>query len=277
MSDGHAPIHEPLKVFAGRHEEGQDDGPLGTIALPTRDHLSAETVTSLLMSDFRWQNRRPVTRVIVQGSQLPLQRNECVHTMQGDWLLFIDDDMTFGKTAIGDIVATYHQLKEEVEEPIVLGGLCVRRTPPHQPTLYVRQEDGSFNFLEDWEGDIIEVDATGTAFMLIEVPVFEAIMDGPWPTIEERNRLPPWPFFEWRGKMGEDLRFCDTAQTAGARIFIDTRIRIGHLSERAVDITDFWREVASRSDAVTKYRKEWNDGMDMPTLSREKALERLQG
>jgi hypothetical protein len=267
-----APLHEPLQV----HAERQVD-PLGTIALPTRDHLSASTVTSLLMSDFRWAGGRPLTRVIVEGSQLPLQRNELVHRMQGDWLIFIDDDMTFGKSAIGDLVATYQRLKEEVEEPIIVGGLCVRRAPPHQPTLYVRQEDQTFNFLEDWEGDLIEVDATGTAFLLVEVPVFEAIMGGPMPSLEERNQMSPWPYFEWRGKMGEDLRFCNTAQAAGARIFIDTRIHIGHLSERAVDITDFWLEVARRPDDVTEYRREWNDQMGLPTLSREKAIERLQG
>lgn len=266
-----APLHDKLEVHAERHAD-----PLGTLGLPTRDHISASTVTSMLMSDFRWAGGRPLTRVIVEGSQLPLQRNEAVHRMQGDWLIFIDDDMTFGKDSIGDLVATYNKLKDEVKEPIILGGLCVRRSPPHQPTLYVRQDDGTFNFLEDWEGDIIEVDATGTAFMLIEVPVFEAILGGPMPSLEERGTLPPWPYFEWRGRMGEDLRFCDTAQKAGARIFIDTRIHVGHLSERPVDITDFWREVATRPEEATTFRKKWNDQMGLPTMTKEKAIERLR-
>lgn len=265
------PINPPIEVYAERQKD-----PLGTIALPTRDHISASTVTSLLMTDFRWAEGRPLTRVIVEGSQLPLQRNEAVHRMQGDWVIFIDDDMTFGKTAVGDLVATYNQLKEQVEEPIVLGGLCVRRAWPHQPTLYSRQEDGTFNFLEDWEGDVIEVDATGAAFYLIEKRVFEAIMGGPMPTIEERDNLKPWPFYEWRGVMGEDLRFCNTAQQAGARIFIDTRIRIGHLSERPVDIKDFWKAIVERPEEITHARRKQNEPMGLPTLDKEGAIERLR-
>lgn len=270
MKKDPAPISQPMNVHA------EDvHGSVGTIAIPTRDHLAAETVTAMMMSDFRWASGRPVSRVIVQGSQLPLQRNECIKHMQGDWLIFIDDDMVFDRTAIGDLVATYNRIKEEVSEPVIVGGLCVRRAPPHQPTLYVRCEDGAFNFLEDWEGDLIEVDATGAAFYLIEKTVFEAIMGGPMPSYEDRKLLPPWPFYEWIGMMGEDLRFCDRAQSAGARIFIDTRIRVGHLSERPVSIVDFWQNVAARPDWVTEQRREWNDSMGLPTMDRERALERI--
>ena len=265
-----APINNPMTVHAEKAP-----GSIGTIALPTRDHMASETVISLMMSDFRWADGKPISRVIVQGSQLPLQRNECVKHMQGDWLLFIDDDMVFGNDAIGALVATYYQLKETIEEPLIVGGLCVRRAPPHQPTMYVRCDDGAFNFLEDWEGDLVEVDATGAAFYLIEKAVFEAIMGGPMPTYEERQELTPWPYYEWIGAMGEDLRFCDRAQAAGARIVIDTRIRVGHLSERAMTINDFWFNVANRPEWVTEQRKAWNDTMGLPTMDRERALERL--
>jgi hypothetical protein len=264
-----SPLDTPVQVFAEKNED-----PIGTIALPTRDHIAAPTIVSLLMSDFRWTGGRPVTRVIVQGSQLPMQRNECVQNMQGDWLIFIDDDMTFGETAIGDLVATYHQIKEQVKEPVIVGGLCVRRAYPHQPTLYVR--DGTaYTVLEDWEGDVIEIDATGAAFYLIETAAFEAIMGGPMPSIEERKQLPPWPYYEWIGSMGEDLRFCMTARDAGVRVFVDTRIRIGHLSEKAVGIHDFWKAVLERPQEVHDLLKEQYERINLPTMTRERAQELL--
>jgi len=266
------PVNNPIEVYAERNED-----PIGTIAFPTRDHISAGTVTSLLMADWRWAGQRPITRVIVQGSQLPMQRNECIHNMQGDWIIFIDDDMTFGKDDIGNLVATYKQIKEQVSEPIIVGGLCVRRAYPHQPTLYVADPEGSYTLLEDWEGEVIEIDATGAAFYLIEVSALEAIMGGPMPDLDERKMLPPWPYYEWVGNMGEDLRFCKTARAAGVRIFVDTRIRVGHLSEKSLTIRDYWKEVATRPDDVREFLKKTYDKGGLPAMTRERAMELLDG
>jgi hypothetical protein len=269
---GQVPANNPIEVFAERVEK-----PIGTLGFAVRDHMAVPTVTSLLMSDFRWTEGQQLARVIVQGSQLPSQRNECVKHMQGDWILFIDDDMVWEAPDIGRLVATYRELKETVSEPLMVGGLCVRRAIPHQPTLYVGNGKGGFNFLEDWGEDIVEVDGTGCAFILIEATVFEAIMGGPMPPIEERLTLEPWPFFEWVGRVGEDLRFCRTAKDAGARLFVDTRIRVGHLSEKSVDVRDYWMYVAGRPQEMTDTAKQINDRFGIPTITRERALELLGG
>jgi hypothetical protein len=262
-----------VSVIAETHPD-----PIGTIAIPMRDHVSAETFTSMQMTDWRFIGDRSVNKLLIQGSILTLQRNEAVQRMRGDWQLFIDDDMAFGPGAIANIVSTYHELKEQVHEPLIVGGLCVRRYEPYQPTAYMRDTptSGPFNYLEDWTDDIVEVDATGSAFVLIEVPVFEAIMGGPLPSEKERAGLPPWEFYEWVDGMGEDLRFCMKAKEAGARIFIDTRLRIGHVSSKVVDIRDFWHQVLLRPPEIYEARKGANDAMGLPTMSPERALERLQ-
>lgn len=268
-----APVMSGLNVWSETHPDS-----VGTIAMPLRDHITAATHTSFMKADYRWTDGKPITKLYVQGSQLPLQRNEAVLRMQGGWLLFVDDDMSFDKDAIGQLVSSYHRIKEEVSEPVMVGGLCVRRYPPYQPTIFQTQDyvNGPFNYLEDWEGaDVVEADATGSAFVLIEEDVFGAIMGGPFPSYEDRLGLTPWPFYEWIGTMGEDLRFCLKAKAAGCRIFVDTRVRIGHVGEKIFDITDFWHAVSERPKAMEETRRLLNDEMKMPTLTAEEARARL--
>src|SRR6185295_18211153 len=110
---------------------------------------------------------------VVEGSILPSQRNELVQRMQGDWILFIDADMSFRPDAIGRLV----KVREEHDLDIV-GGLCFQRKAPHQPTLYMRESpfEGGYSFLEKWDSDLVEVDGTGFAFILIHRRVFERMV-----------------------------------------------------------------------------------------------------
>lgn len=252
-----------------------DEEVIGSIAIPVRDHLASAMVTSLLGSDLTFG---PVDRAVIQGNLLHLQRNEAVQRMRGDWLFFIDDDMQWNPGQIRQLVATREQFDFDV-----LGGLCFRRAAPHQPTLYMREHEGNgpYNFLESWEKDVIEVDATGMAFCIIHRRVFEGIarrqgeVFGSW---EERMARPSPPsFFRWEGIKGEDILFCELAKEAGFRIWVDTRNEIRHLSEIAVGHRDFLRELAFRPDDVIEARRSINDKMGFPTLTREDAREKLDG
>lgn len=255
-----------LQVYSTENGEGSI---LGTIAIPVRDHLNAATVTSLLGSDFAWMPRgRGVNRKIIQGGILTLQRNEAVQQMEGDWLLFIDDDMVWQPDAIAKLIA----VRDEFDLDIV-GGLCFRRTPPHQPTLYMRElpTEGPYNFLEVWEDDLVEVDATGMAFCLIHKRVFEKIAGSPMPPLDERRKIGLPEFFYWKGRLGEDLRFCQDAKAAGCRIFVDTRIKIGHVAEVEITMEHYLREVAIRGEDVDEARRAINDRMGLPTLTMAEA------
>jgi hypothetical protein len=87
-------LDTPLATI-GVHTLPAANEPVGTMALPVRDHLNSATVTSLLGTDWSFLGNRSVDRTILQGSVLTLQRNEAVQRMNGDWLLFVDDDMTW--------------------------------------------------------------------------------------------------------------------------------------------------------------------------------------
>lgn len=265
-----APTND-ITVFSA-NREGES---LGTIAFVTRDHMNAATTMAMMYSDFTWvPPGRSVERYVVTGNLLTLQRNECVQRMQGDWLLFIDDDMVWEPDAIRKLVETREELDADI-----LGGLCFRRSAPHFPTMFMRETPtaGGYNFLETWTDDVIEVDATGMAFVIIHKRVFERIAGGPMPAYEERVREGGGPpnFFRWEGSLGEDLRFCQDAKAAGCRIFVDTRIEVGHVAEIEIRKRHFLLELVGRDERTYEARKALNDKMGLPTLSLDAALDAL--
>jgi hypothetical protein len=251
--------------FDANRADGQ---PVGTIAMPVRDHMNTATVYSLFSTD--WPE--PTDKLFAGGNLLTLQRNTLVQRMRGDWILFIDDDMVWEPDAVKRLVQTKDELEAMGREVDVLGALCFRRAEPHQPTLYVRHESGPYNFLEQWEDDVVEIDGTGMAFALITKRAFERIAGTEQPSYAERIKYDRHPdFFRWQGQMGEDLRFCQDVKAAGGHVYVDTRIRIRHVAERRVGMRDFLRELAERDPEVTAARKEINDEMGLPTVDAESA------
>lgn len=248
---------------------------IGTICIPVRDHLSTFTTSSLMMTDLSrsWvPEGKSVYRTLIQGGILTLQRNQAIQRMEGDWIVFIDDDMVWEPDAVKRLV----QAREE-HDLDMLGALCFRRTSPFQPTLYMRETptSGGYNFLERWDSDIVEVDATGLAFIVIHKRVFERIAGTPMPPLEERAKLGLPNFFRWEGQLGEDLRFCQDAKASGSKIFVDTRIEVGHVSEIVVNHHHFLMELALRDDELLAARRIVNDGMGLPTVEREEAMKEL--
>lgn len=279
MSTGDAGPVSSLNIHSGK-AEGET---LGTIAFCTRDHLNASTATCLWNTAFDWvPTGYSVQRLIVQGSILTLQRNECLKRMEGDWILFIDDDMVWQPEAVGQLIASWRGLQDEFEEPIILGGLCHRRQEPYDPTLYAREQptSGRYRFIEKWDTDLVEVDATGAAFLLIPEAALHAIArhaDSVWPPFSERENKPPPPVFHWSGLFGEDLSFCMDAKAAGCRIFVDTRIEIGHIAEVTIDRRSFLRSVATRHQETEDLIRSINDTVGLPTMTADEARELLRG
>ena len=264
-----------LELFSARSPEE----PLGTIAIPVRDHVNAATVMSLIQTDWSFVgSEHAMDRLIIQGNILPLQRNEAIQRMRGEFLLFIDDDMVWQPGAVGQLVDSWHELDGQFDEPLIVGGLCFRRTPPYAPTLYVRTEptSGPYNFLEKWDSDIVEVDATGCAFLLVSKAAIEAIADAEMPPLEIRQTMKAPPmFFHWTGLLGEDLRFCQDAREKGVRIFVDTRIEIGHVGEVSIGYKHFLEQIAQRDPVTEDDRKTVNDNYGLPTLTAAEAREKL--
>lgn len=101
-----------------------------------------------------------------------------------------------------------------------------RRYPPFDPLLYQKTK-WKWKYLgtprEAWKnGELVEVEATGAACMLIRSEVFEKVKF-PWfkslPPTKKRNYA-----------VGEDIYFWKGVKKAGYSIFVDTSIEVGHTS-----------------------------------------------
>lgn len=171
---------------------------------------------------------------------LPHARNKTVQTFLNErsdpWLLWVDTDMGFAPDAITTLAGIAH---EEIMP--VVGGLAfmsLNLTPDGmggwqiqpRPTLFDwdAANDG-FKIREDWaRNQIVKVDATGSAFLLVHRSVFQQVQE---------QFGPSWysPVSGRHGTFGEDLGFCLRVTRCGIPIHVATNVRTSHLKPMWLD------------------------------------------
>lgn len=141
-----------------------------------------------------------------------------------DYLYFIDDDMI----CPDDMFERLYARNVDVVAP-----LAFSRNPPHKPVIYesievtdpVRKMRKHVNrWANYYENALNECDAVGFGAALIKVSVLKGI---------------PEPRFMSSEGTGEDLLFCYKAKHAGFRVFMDTSVKIGHLSNPNIITEDY--------------------------------------
>jgi hypothetical protein len=155
-------------------------------------------------------------------------RNNLVRTAMAancSHLFMLDTDQVYPENTIPKLLS--------YNLPIV-GGLVHRRYPPFDP-LIMKGDINTYETIDEWEKDeLLEVDATGTGCILYDMKIFYN-MPEPW----FRFRENPDP--KKRGRVvGEDVGFCNDLRKAGYKIFVDTSIRVVHLSTIEID-ENAWR------------------------------------
>ena len=154
----------------------------------------------------------------------------------GDWLMWVDTDMTFGYDAIERLVQTAH--KHEADMVAGLGFIFKRASGEVIPNGYL-WDDGDLEFHEmgDYtKGDVHAIDGTGSGFVLIHRRVFEAFDDKHWHKTWTNHP-------ETGSTMGHDLAFCRRATGYGFKIVWDTSVTTGHIKsfELAEETYDAYR------------------------------------
>lgn len=137
-------------------------------------------------------------------------------------LIMMDLDQTYPVDTISKLLS--HKLP-------VVGCMVHRRYPPFDPLLY-RGKLSEYELIEDYQdGELIEVDATGTGCLMFDMQVFRE-MPAPWFRfgLTEDNK-----------PIGEDFGFCSDLRKNGYKIFVDTSIKCGHLS--TMEITEGTRNL----------------------------------
>lgn len=143
-----------------------------------------------------------------------------------DYIFMYDDDMILPI----DTVEFLLRDMEEHPEIDVVAPLAFMRNPPHYAVMYTTIEGFDKdthmpyfinNFVKKYPKDkLVECDAVGFGAVLIKMSMV--------------NRMKPPYFFSTTGS-GEDIYFCmKSRQETGARIFMDTRVKLGHLSKPPV-------------------------------------------
>ena len=196
---------------------------------------------------------------LISSPRIASSRTEIVKAFLRDsdaeWLWMIDTDMVFEGDALSRLMA----VADKDERPIV-GGLCFTGHPGQTKlghTLYVMEndEDGRPMFSKAdlpldaiKEGGLVQVDATGAAFLLVHRSVFVRMAaDHPHGFGTQKNGdLNPFPWF-YEGyvagghQYGEDIAFCMRARHLGYPIYIHTGIRVGHIKPCEVDLDIYTR------------------------------------
>lgn len=136
-------------------------------------------------------------------------RSGCSH------LIMMDTDQVYDSKTITRLLS--HKL------PIV-GCLVYRRYPPFDPII-LKGSISKYERITEWEpGALVEVDATGTGCLLFNMDVFRK-MPEPWFQFRTANGAP----------VGEDIGFCSDLRAAGYKIFVDTSIPAGHLTQMIIN------------------------------------------
>ena len=132
-----------------------------------------------------------------------------------EWLWIMGDDHGFSEDVLLKLLAR----QVDIVVPIVS-----RRGAPFQTVLYkVAALDASTYLTYSWgdltrdypAGGLIQVDAAGSAGMLIRRHVFSLIED---------------PWFEWTRRISEDVNFCLKARKAGISINADLEQILTHIT-----------------------------------------------
>ncbi len=160
----------------------------------------------------------------------PLAREEAAKQVVAagmDYLFMIDDDMI----CPDDLFEKLYRHDKDIVAP-----LAFTRNFPHKPVIYQTVEGFDPVMQKDYflntqvrtypKNSLVECDAVGFGAVLIKAPVVSTV---------------PAPRFMSTCGTGEDIFFCYQAKKKGFRVFMDTSVKLGHLSH-PVNVTEEYVE-----------------------------------
>lgn len=137
-----------------------------------------------------------------------------------DYMLMIDDDMVLPMDMFERLYATMQETGADIVAP-----LAFTRVAPHNPVIYRIREGYDAVAHKPYfdrevvknypKNSVVECDAVGFGSALVRLSMVRKLKK---------------PYFMSTSGAGEDILFCRNAkQEAKARIFMDTRIKLGHI------------------------------------------------
>lgn len=231
----HTPVRDPGGVFMAWLSRGEVKARFMDSVLQTyiRDALTGN----------RHLLRQGNGYECIVGSDIAGGRNDIVRkflTRSIEWLLMVDDDMTFPPDALEKLLAS----ADPKLRPVV-GGLCFGGGRGSiYPTMYrlvdPKENDGDpRGHVNEWEdGELVKVDATGAAFLLIHRSVLVRMLE----VFGEGTPAAPWfSFSAYKGfPFSEDWTFCLRLMQLEVPLYVNTAVKIGHEKSVVMDEA-MWR------------------------------------
>ena len=205
-------------------------------------NVVTEGFTRSLAGACLWRDNKIVGIVSAANPRHHVARNEVIKKFlesPAEWLMWIDTDMTFEHECIDRLRET-----AAAEGADIVAGLAFifkRLENIVQPNMYLWDTDiNKFAEIRDYEsGEVLNVDAVGSAFVLINRRVFEAWDDEGW----HQN----WMEHPASGEaMGHDLAFFYQACIEqDFKLVYDTDIQSGHIKHFELNEETFrdWQEM----------------------------------
>lgn len=169
-----------------------------------------------------------------------------------EWLFMVDDDMLCPPDLFYRLAAN---------DKDICAALAFTRNPDHKPVIYqsydqfdpvTRNAYGFTSYVMNYpRNKLVQCDAVGFGAVLIKTKILEK-MKKPW-------------FFGMEGT-GEDVAFCVKARKLGFEVWMDTRIKLGHLGAHTViteDYHDAWTRLTpeQREKVYGRFQKYETEGM----------------
>lgn len=197
----------------------QPNQPCLAVCIPIDESVKPQTFRAIMSLDIP----RPYVVLDVHARPVELARNLIVGRLLTDpqydkvtHVLWLDADM------IPPVDGVRRLLERDL--PIV-GGLCHGRRAPTFAPILLHWENDQYEYQYDFPRGLVEVDATGAAFLLVKRDVLEKI-DAAAPGAEG-----PFSNRGW----GEDVAFFERAREQGYKVYVDTTIEVKHIGEIEVD------------------------------------------
>lgn len=194
------------------------------IGIPCMDMVHTGFMKSLL----QLQRKEEVGFSIISSSLIYDARNTLAkHGIDGgfDRILWLDSDMEFSPDLLNHLI-------EDMDENNldIVGGIYFTRKTPSMPCFYQKvgylhdEEEDSVSPVAlhyyDYPADqLFTVEGLGFGAVLVKVDLIKKVQD--------KYGLPFSPILGF----GEDLSFCIRARDVGATIWVDSRVKCGHIGQ----------------------------------------------
>jgi GT2 family glycosyltransferase len=184
------------------------------LCIPYTGYVAPQAAYSLVPMACHARNKGHSVDMLPIGLSLVYTaREEAAKTfLEGDYdaLLFVDSDMVVPVDLLTKLI--------EADKDIV-SALAFKRVPGYEPCIFKECNEQDAKFYLDYPKGLVEIEGVGMACTLIKRKVFETVQE-------------PW-FFPHK-VLGEDLSFCVRARQSGFKIYCDTELICGHVTQGTV-------------------------------------------